>query len=510
MVSIRTHSAFHVTKYALLRIYTFVATLILQEQNEIVMQKYWKKICNFGINKEMEQEDLERFRLLNLASFFWATFALSMWIWSIPLGNLYISATALAGFFVTLVPPFLSYFGKKSLSKISFVGIYTAACLIIPLFFGPKSLFEWGILVIPSSAYLLSNKKRPNWYFVVFGFVLISSVFLIYENVSPLAGEFIEIRAYPYVFTLSMCAFVFFMVATFKKELARKMKIILKQNKELSSSQEIIQHQNSELLLANQALDRQQIKLEKLNHELKQFASLASHDMKEPLRTISAFSKILSRKMGDDVGNRELFHFIEDAAKRMNELLEGLLEYAHAGQEAKPPEEVDLNSILQQVRLNYFQKIETRGAEIDAAPLPIIVAHKAFCLQLFQNLIGNAIKYTAPERNPKLQISCTLDADFIHISFTDNGIGIAKADLQAIFKPFTRLHSASEFEGSGIGLATCQRIVMNYDGKLSVESVVGQGSCFIVRLPITMLVDKTKDIRTKRLRPLSHPVSELV
>lgn len=235
------------------------------------------------------------------------------------------------------------------------------------------------------------------------------------------------------------------------------------------------------------------------NHELQQFTSIASHDMKEPIRMISSFSSLLHRKYGNqlDEGGQEFIEFIQGAANRMSVLLDDLLDYARAGINTQQAETVNLNIVLQNVQRNLHLKIQETNTHIISDELPTVHAHFTTMNQVFQNLIANGIKFQ-PQRQkalstldnnklalevPQIQISYQANNTHYQFSIQDNGIGMASENQQKIFDVFKRLHSKTEYEGTGIGLATCKKIIEKYGGKIWVESEEGQGSCFHFTLP---------------------------
>lgn len=224
-------------------------------------------------------------------------------------------------------------------------------------------------------------------------------------------------------------------------------------------------------------------KLMDMNQELRQFASVASHDMKEPLRTISSFSTLLERKIPESKETKEFLYYIKDASNRMTRLLEDLISYARAGTTAGQMEEIGLNETLIVVRNNLYNLINNNHAVIESDDLPVIYGQQTHFLQLFQNLISNGIKYHREDVNPKIVVRCRPLHNGWEISIADNGIGMKEEYLKRIFEPFTRLHTRREFEGSGIGLAICKKIIDQYKGKISVRSEVGVGTTFYIQLP---------------------------
>jgi len=225
--------------------------------------------------------------------------------------------------------------------------------------------------------------------------------------------------------------------------------------------------------------------LQRSNAILEEFAYSASHDLQEPLRTVKIFGEILMRRHADHLdaeGVRVLGH-LQRGAKRMETLLNDLLAYTRVTKFEKPSDRVDANLAYESAVQNLGSSISESNANVTANPLPLVPMHFAHLQQLFQNLIGNAIKYRNPETAPIVIVSARRDASVWHFSVEDNGIGIAPEFTQVIFGLFKRLHRAEEYSGSGLGLAICQRIVEQYGGRIWVESKPLQGATFRFSIP---------------------------
>jgi signal transduction histidine kinase len=232
-----------------------------------------------------------------------------------------------------------------------------------------------------------------------------------------------------------------------------------------------------ELLITNSALARS-------NEDLERFAFAASHDLQEPLRMVTAYSRLLAQRYSDQLNDdaRVLIDNIVDSATRMRELIADLLAYTQVGSEPQRPGEVaDLNKILEHVKANLTASIAETGASITAGQLPILQGHAVHFTSLFQNLISNAIKYRG-EDPPCIRISAQQKSNEWQFAVVDNGIGIDPEYHDQIFEVFKRLHSRA-IPGTGLGLATCKRIVESYGGRIWVESRAGQGSTFFFVLP---------------------------
>jgi PAS domain S-box-containing protein len=226
--------------------------------------------------------------------------------------------------------------------------------------------------------------------------------------------------------------------------------------------------------------------LRRSNAELETFAYAASHDMRQPLRMISSYLGLLDRRLGsllDDEG-RSYFKFAIDGARRLDRMIAGLLDYARIGRSSREKEAVSLSQALDRVIETLEQAIEDAGAEVVVPPdLPSLPGFASEIERLFQNLIGNAIKFRIPGRAPRVEVECREMAREWVIAVTDNGIGIPKDRQNLLFTVFQRLVSDTDYEGTGIGLASCRKIAERHGGRIWIESDEGKGCTFLVALP---------------------------
>ena len=230
---------------------------------------------------------------------------------------------------------------------------------------------------------------------------------------------------------------------------------------------------------------RAEERMTKLNDELSRFVYLASHDLKEPLRTITSVTERFKEKYSStlDTKGKQYLEFIEDASSRMQNLTGELLTYSELGNESKKFSSFSLNKLAKKVvEIDLKKAINENKAKITIEKLPTIKGDPTQIKLLFQNLISNGIKYRK-KTVPRIKISCSDQGDKWQFSVKDNGIGIQLEDQEKIFEVFRRLHGKNEYEGSGIGLANCKRIVDNHKGEIWVKSSLGKGSTFYFTIP---------------------------
>lgn len=221
-------------------------------------------------------------------------------------------------------------------------------------------------------------------------------------------------------------------------------------------------------------------KLEEANAEYQQFAYSASHDLQAPLRSISGFAELLQEDHAEqlDADGREYLGIIKDSTDRMQALIRGLLALSRLSNALDVAPIADTRALVDTALANLQADIRDSKAEIDIGELPAVHADASQIAQLFQNLIGNAIKYQQPDTVPQITINGHRSGAECHFSIRDNGIGIDPRYQDRIFKIFQRLHAADEYEGAGIGLALCAKIVQRHGGRIWVDSAAGEGSCF--------------------------------
>ncbi|MGC2197595.1 MAG: ATP-binding protein [Terriglobales bacterium] len=227
-----------------------------------------------------------------------------------------------------------------------------------------------------------------------------------------------------------------------------------------------------------------QEELARSNRDLEQFAYVASHDLQEPLRMVATYTQLLAdRYQGKlDENADKYIHYAVEGALRMQTLVQDLLAFSRVGRQGTEFKLIKCNAVVETALQNLHSAIEESGAEIDCEPLPALVADGSQLVQVFQNLIGNAIKFRGASA-PVIRVRAEKMVREWTFSVADNGIGIAAEHAEIVFAIFKRLHTRAEYPGSGIGLAICQKIIERHGGRIWVESESGQGSTFKFALP---------------------------
>lgn len=249
----------------------------------------------------------------------------------------------------------------------------------------------------------------------------------------------------------------------------------------------------TEMKKARLELEKYASQLKRSNLELEQFAFIASHDLQEPLRKIRAFGERVVERMQDRISEEEQDYLnrMVGATQRMQRMIEDLLTFSRVTTKGKPFEQVDLNQVAEEVLSDLEVRVERTGGTVNVGSLPSLIADPIQMHQLLQNLIGNALKYHRAGVTPQVGVEAEVinrngsgNDGFMRLKVTDNGIGFDEDLADRIFQPFERLHGRSEYEGTGMGLAICRKIVERHRGTITAHSKMGEGSTFIIELPM--------------------------
>ena len=246
-----------------------------------------------------------------------------------------------------------------------------------------------------------------------------------------------------------------------------------------------LDERTKDLERSNAELDERSKDLERSNAELEQFAYVASHDLQEPLRKVASFCQLLERRYKGQLDDRadQYIGFAVDGAKRMQVLINDLLAFSRVGRVVREAVPVSCDAVLEQAKVNLATAIEQSGAVVESDPLPTVAAEVPLLTAVFQNLVGNALKFRG-DKPPHVRVGVRRTGDFWEFSFADNGIGIEAEYADRIFVIFQRLHNKADYPGTGIGLAMCRKIVEYHGGTIWLDTKVESGSRFCFTLPV--------------------------
>lgn len=342
------------------------------------------------------------------------------------------------------------------------------------------------LLLTPLIAILFGNKMSGLFWLMMLEFFT-AYLFRVESNDPKLLHEYLG-ELPPAYFWISY-SLLFFVVVSLMFMFKIGQDLIVQ---DLRLNQESLNERERLLTEKNKELSQISEQLRKSNSELETFAYAASHDLKEPLRMIGMYTTLLQRRLGTNLteDNIEFMGYVTDGVSRMQRMLDDLLLYSRIGHGNDGEQVCNLNDVLFLVENNLKVRIAESEATIQFGDLPKIFARQTETIQLFQNLIGNAIKFRKKETKPLIEVNWVLDRDMAVFGIRDNGIGIAEEFQEKVFAIFQRLHGKGDYEGSGIGLATCQKIVENLGGEIWVRSELGVGTTFFFSIPTTRLIGK--------------------
>ena len=380
---------------------------------------------------------------------------------------------------------------KTNATKLLITVISVVGVILSCLLFGLKGYPYYLFLLSFSIGMVFYPQQKKQIQLLVLHLCCLGFVILATPTITPL----MEIP-YPFAFGLMTFFFVltlfFVIIYTYTNEnrifeinTNKLVNSLKKQKEQIEEQSEALKSFNKRLQKEIRAKNIIEEQLKKSNNQLKRFAYVASHDLKEPLRTISSFTYLLNKELDGQIkeSKKEYLDFISGGVKRMSTLLEDLLAYSRLENNNDFAKEyIDLNQLIANLKHNLTNLIQrNKGTIIIEKELPKIYGCPTQINQLFQNIISNALKFKG-EHPPLIHISWEESADDFTFSIKDNGIGISQKDQTKIFEAFQRLDK-NKYEGSGIGLATCKTVAENHNGKIWLTSEIGQGTTFYFSIP---------------------------
>lgn len=422
--------------------------------DSIKKQVYW--LMNLGINHTLSNYDKIRIRILNSLILLILCFQLSVWIQEfiqMDFQGIKILFFHLV-FSVTLLYLNTKQYFRTSSFLINFV--YPTAFLGLVFIYLPPNNLQYIFVLFIFTSIVISEKIWEKMFLVCvnFGYYIISQSEL--EIVGSMGKEMDTINNF-LIFVMSIGIFIIIL-----QILLFELRNYENNNKNLILR---LEKQNQELLSANKELER--------------FTYVVSHDMKTPLRAINSFLSIIEKKLSkEDVEIKRYFIYVKEGTKQLHHLIIDSLEYARLGKDAIDFSRVSTNELL----FDLIRQFVDKNIEIYTEDFPDLYTNQTLVRKLFQNLIENGIKYNNSEVKV-INISVKRTKEDAIFSFKDNGIGIKKEYHEQIFGMYKRLNTKAEFSGTGLGLAICQKIALQLNGEIWVNSEVGKGSTFFIRLP---------------------------
>lgn len=364
---------------------------------------------------------------------------------------------------------------KKKLSY--HVSILTVCLINTYMFIIQGADYKAILLIFPVSTLstFIFFQRRIVLVFYFFIFLYLQAI-IIYFALQPLEehfwgrliGEYVNMITFNTIAFL-MCYYYFSSLQRAKRALDSATADVMLQQKQLKE-----QHTQLEAYIES-------------NLQLESYTHLASHELKAPLQTLKGYTDVLSRKIESKLepSEKKLLEYISNNSEKMTRLLNDLADLGSVSKTTLQVEQVSIDALFADILRDRQAAIQARNAIVQYEPSSIIIeGQSSILLQLFSNLVGNALKFVEKDKTPKVKITCTKKGELLEIRVADNGIGISPKNRDKIFQIFTRLHSEATFEGSGIGLAICKKIVDLHKGTIEVIESHWRGACFIVRLPL--------------------------
>lgn len=421
------------------------------------LANFWHKISHIGINPDSNSPD-KRYVVIGNQVVISLSVTLSFFSLVMLLMGIYRGALLLALMVTTFVAlTYLIYRGWYVTGRVLGITLQNVNIVILAIFLGYQTrVIDFLIFAALMPLVLFSMRQK-----LLIGFCIWQN-FIFYIFYHLFEPQMLSMGLPPHqqfvIYSLSIpikfvtILLVVFVLIRYKTEQEKKMKEVITE-------------------------------LETVNAGLKQFAYVTSHDLKTPLRNISTYLQLLRRRNTLDSESNEMIENAVKSVKHLNQLITDIFMYATTDFKTEMGEQLDMNLLMNDVRSDIKAIIqEKKVVLIIPGDLPQINVNRTQAMHVFSNLIGNAIKYNKSEI-PKVELSFKQEGKFIEFTITDNGIGIDEKYREQIFEIFKRLHTQEEYEGTGIGLAICKKIVESYGGRIRMKSEVGQGSKFIFTLP---------------------------
>jgi len=447
-----------------------------------------------GVTEQVPKDEERYIRFTNLEAVFTVFGAAFYVVYSLYAGNYLLSLCQGAVTIGALMALLLNHKAHYKAARMIFLLSVNSVILVNACFIGHQSGVHEFYYISYTIPFLLFNVR--DYKYIITGVAMAVLGFNVYQHIYPYFTAYnFDAATQAIVFQINTWTiFVLFGSAVYvltyfnyqtEKKLESAAEQLANANKEMEKS-------NMQLEAINKKLELQAVELKRSNEDLEQFGYIISHDLKAPVRNISSFMNLLMKQYGEGTpkGTRELVEMSKQSSDRLIRQIDDMLSYCRVDRNLPPVAPVDINHMVQTIKMELNPKIKEVNAEVTVeGDLPVIgEVHSTMLHHVFQNLIANGIKFNTNEK-PEVKISCKREGDLLTFSVADNGIGIDAAYKSKLFQMFKRLHSVDQFEGTGIGLAVCKKIVNFYQGEIWFEGEIGKGTTFFFTLtkPVVQL-----------------------
>ncbi len=438
------------------------------------IQNLGNRLLTIGIDKDVPAGEERYIRFTNVEAILTMAGVALYMVYSFYKGYFLLGALQGIDAALALLVLYLNYHHFHKAARVVFMYLLNSIILIDACFIGHSSGIHEFFYISYTIPFLLFSVR--DYKYIVSGVLLAVFGFMAYPHLYPYYTAYnADVATQLNIHSINSCViFVLFGMAVYMLAYYN-----FKTEIQLADS-------NTKLGDSNSKLEEQATELKRSNEDLEQFAYIISHDLKAPVRNISSFMNLLGKQFNESSpkGTKEFVEMSKQSADRLTKQIDDMLSYCRIDRNLPPAGPVDLNQMVKTIRIELNEKIQEKNAEIIVErELPVLAdMHSSMMHHVFQNLIANAIKFNTRER-AEVRINYTDENGVLTFSFADNGIGIAPAFKDKLFQMFKRLHTADQFEGTGIGLAVCKKIVNFYKGEIWFESEPEKGTTFFFTLP---------------------------
>ncbi len=460
----------------------------------------WNTIANIGISPNLAIHEQKKIRLINQIVGFVCIFTTPVLIIQLILG--YTIPSIHSASTLVLLSPILWFHHQKLYQIARYSAIISTLILISihGLVYGFDDGSKYFILYTFLVSLVIFEKKLDFLVMLILHFAAFF-IGIYFQNTYDPIFQILHFEYLSFGLTIIL---TFFAINFFKSEQIRiegetkeLIETINNKNNAIRTQQRMLRYQNDALKTANEELEDTQKSMKDSVEDLRTFAYIVSHDLKEPLRMINSYTQLIKRRLKGQLNEEteEFMFYIVDGTKRMKTLLDDLLKYATTTNKEEEKEPVGMKDIIDIAIKNLEIPIYESKAQIIINDNDFMEVHGSFSQlsQLFQNIIGNAIKFHRPNDTPTIIIDMERNKRYNIYSIQDNGIGIPSDKVDKIFSPFERVGNKEKYKGSGIVLAICKKIVQNHDGKIWVDSDINQGATFFIAFPVLENKEATEE-----------------